>query len=244
MRLTDDIYASTIRYYKQYLTPSGEQTAPESTESHTDEPAVLLDLSFGMRQKEEKGTYLDKVRAEKNKNNQNNDLQDHSGRLTKRLVAAKSKEEVHSILADAYKNLGDALKAAAGGDEKALEIVKRINKLIRRANRKVRDLSKEDELRRKEKSAKKKELEQLAKQLELELKQKIEERKKRERKYLKDANEKEKPKHPPAIQSSATLNIKMQALMHRMALSTTSAPAPQPSISPESSTESAEPADE
>ena len=222
MRLTDDIYASTIRHYKQYMTPPEGQGASESETTLSEEPAVLLDLSFGMPKKDEKTNYLNSIRANKNNDVKNGDLQDHSSRLTRRLVAAKSREEVHSILSEAYKNLGEALRAAAGGDEKAQEIIKRINKLIRRANRKVRDLTKEDELRRKESKAKKDELEQLAKQLELELKQKIAERKKRERKYLKDANpQNDKTKHQRGIHPNATLSIKIQALLHQMAYSKT-----------------------
>ena len=58
MRLTDGIYASTIRYYKQFTHTQEDQAEPESENSLFEEPAVLLDLSLGMRKKDEKYTLL------------------------------------------------------------------------------------------------------------------------------------------------------------------------------------------
>ena len=215
MRLTDDIYASAAGHYKSYMTPAKSKTATSGAADPDEEPAVLLDLTSAARKKDEKNDSLSSIRAGKNAETKSSDVQDHSGRLTKRLVAAKSREEVQAILSEAYKNMGEVLRAAAGGDEKALEILKRLNKLIRRANRKVRDLTKEDELRRKEKKAKKDELEQLAKQLELELKQKQSERKKRERKYLRDVYpQSEKQRNKWGAHQNATLHIKTLTLMH------------------------------
>ena len=190
-------------------------TAETLLESLFEEPPVFLDLSFDALNNMDS---LSKTFGASNSNSENavnkgNGLIDQSGRLTKMLVAAKSKGEVQNIMSRAYENLGEAIKAAASGDSDAMEVVRRLNKLIRRANRKFRDLTKESEVRDKQKRAEKKELEQLAQQLKEELKRKIAERKQREKKYLRDADSKEGGKKPPPIgPSAAAIEAKMLQL--------------------------------
>ena len=123
---------------------------------------------------------------EPDENGKSSNLEDPTRRLTRMLVAARTINEVHSVLSEAFKKMGDIIQAAASGDEDARRILGRLNKLIRRATRKVSDLNKEDQTRIKEANARKKEIEQLARQLELELKQRIAERKRREKGYLRD----------------------------------------------------------
>ena len=220
VRMTDGYYTSVLCGFGQKKSPQENNTASRNTAgaSQDEEPAVLLDLSAFKKSEKTDETNL-KFAADKTESGSGN-LDDASGRLTRRLVAAKTREEVHSILSEAYKNLGDALSAAAGGDDEALEIVRRLNKLIRRANRKVGDLTKEDDIRRREKSAKKKELEQLAEQLKQELKRKIAERKRREKKYLKDADKKDGATKPAVEKiSTSALDARIHILTHQMALS-------------------------
>ena len=195
MVLTDCAYASALRCFEQKQPTSKAAASSTDAQDVFDEPAVLLNLSFDARSKDANKANSKDLKAlhfEKKNEGKSSGVEDYSGRLTQRLVAAATREEVHAILSEAFKNLGKAIQAAAGGDKDAAEVVRRLNKLIRRANRKVRDLSKEEEIRRREKRAERKELELLEKELERELKRKIAERKKRERQYLKDAHPNDK----------------------------------------------------
>ena len=142
---------------------------------------------------------------------------DHSGRLTRQLVAAQFQSEVYSIITEAHKNLADWLRAAAGGDGKAMAVIKRLNKLIRRASRKVGDLNKEDLVRQKRQRAERKEQENIAQQLRAELRRKTEERKKREKGYLRDEQRigTIQP-HFPKPMSPAELEAKILALSAAM----------------------------
>ena len=219
MKLTDDLQTAHAWGTANNFRSSENQTAASAAAAFFEEPEVLLELSFYAVNKDSNektlGTNLKYNKADKNSSG----VEDHSGRLTRRLVNAKSTMEVQAVLAGAYKNLGDALQAAAGGDEKAMEVVRRLNKLIRRANRKVRDLNKEEDIRQRQKKAEKKELEQLKRELEEELKRKIAERKQRERKYLRDVNPpNKKPVHPIAVPSAAALQARMQAYARIAAL--------------------------
>ena len=196
MKLNNDMRVQVARRYEQFITASDEQESA-ATDSATsqdsarlqEEPAAVLELSFGVLGKDEKNLFpgIGKGdKASKPQDKKGSGINDSSGRLTKMLVSAKSKAEVQAVLSQAYHDLGEALKSATGGDQKAMDVVRRLHKLIRRANRKFKDLTKEEEISRKQKKAKKDELEQLAKQLEEELKRKIAMRKQREKKYLND----------------------------------------------------------
>ena len=113
-------------------------------------------------------------------------IDDPTRKLTRRLVAASNINQVHTVLSEAYKAMGEIIQAAAHGDEKAANILRRLNKLIRRATRKVRDLNHEEQLRMKETRAREKDIQELARQIEMELTRKYKERKLREKKYLQD----------------------------------------------------------
>jgi hypothetical protein len=117
-------------------------------------------------------------------------LTDNSGNLMSRLVRAQKQDMVRLVISEAYKSLGEWLKASMGGDskeaEKAFAVIKRLNRVIRRATRKVADLNKEDVVRRSQKRAEKKEREVEAKKFRAELKRRIAERKLRENSYLRE----------------------------------------------------------
>ena len=152
-----------------------------------EEPAALLELSFAARNLDAENGTLSNIHEKDDAKESDSKIDDPTYRLTRRLVTAKTINEVHSILFEAFKSLGDTIQAAATGDKKAQNVLRRLNKLIRRATRKVRDLGNEDEIRRKKEQARRKEIEHLARQLEQELKRKLEERKRREMRYLRDA---------------------------------------------------------
>ena len=218
LRLTNDIRTPNTGNNVQSSKQKEARESAKEPEKAFEEPAVLLELSFKPRGEDEKSKIFSAVRDKAETDKTAGGLDDASGRLTKRLVAAQSKEEVQTILAEAYKNLGEALKAAAGGDEEAIKVIKRLNKLIRRATRKVRDLDKENDLRQKTKKAEKEQLELLAKQLKDELKRRIEERKKREKNYLRDADKKDDDDRPPVIgrPSIAALEAKIMAISQQL----------------------------
>ena len=220
MKLTNELPVPSLWEFCHEPVQPQEQTVSEEEKTFLEEPAVILELSFESLNKgtKDKAFGVDNTVSKQNK--YINEVNDQSGRLTKMLIAAKSKEQVQAVLSQAYNNLGDALKAAAAGDKDAMDIVKRLNKLIRRAYRKTRDLMKEDDVRKKQKKAEKEKLEQLSRQLEIELRIKMTERKQREKKYLIDAyppnNKKQNPLHGF---SSVALDakIKMIELLSNMA---------------------------
>ena len=219
MKLENDLLMPTQWGSKQAPPPPQEQAEPEEEKQLFKEPAVILELSFESFYKSVNEKKPGADLAVPKQDSKGSGVDDHSGRLTKMLVAARSPEEVQAVLSQAYKNLGDALKAAAGGDEDAMAVVKRLHKLIRRANRKTRDLMKEGATRKKQKNAEREKLEQLSKQLELELKIKIAERKQREKKYLLDAHLPSNKKHNPLNGVSAAAleaKIRMIEMMYAM----------------------------
>ena len=224
MKLTDDYSMSRVVWDAglSVQTPE-EQAAQAGALLNYEDPAVLLDLSFDAlkfldfpineRDGSAKNKLFNMEFPDAKTENKGNGIEDSSGRLTKMLVAARSREEVQYIISKAYTNMGEALKAAAGGDEKAMDIVKRLNRLIRRANRKIRDLTKENDVRQKQKRAEKKELEQLSRQLKDELKRKIAERKQREKRYLFDTKQASNKKQYPITNFSiAALEAQMRML--------------------------------
>ena len=220
MKLNNDLTMPTQWDLKQEPPPTQEQTVPEEEDLFFKEPAAIVELSFESLYKNAKDKTSEIDLAVPKQDSKGSGVDDHSGRLTKMLVAAKSKEEVQAVLSQAYKNLGDALKAAAGGDKEAMAVVKRLHKLIRRANRKTRDLMKEDATRKKQKNAEKEKLEQLSKQLEIELKIKLAERKQREKRYLLDAhlpNNKKQNAAPGVSTAALEAKIRMIEMMYAMA---------------------------
>ncbi|MDR0324634.1 MAG: hypothetical protein LBI19_00890 [Oscillospiraceae bacterium] len=211
-------------------TAAAEQTAPAT--GFFDEPAAILDLTA---QEEAKNPWdlnqkqYEAAKAEKTAQPTGNGPADHSGRLTRRLVAARYQGEVYSIISEAYKNLSEWLQAAAGGDSNAMAAIKRLNRLIRRSSRKIGDLNKEDTLRDKQKRAEKAELELRAREIKAELRRIMAERKRREQTYLRDAQRTDDngPTFPKPL-SPAALEAKMLALataMGQMSAGTTAAAA-------------------
>ena len=169
--------------------------------------------------REEKDKFLASIRGEEKDGDNKSSLDDPTGRLTKRLVAANSRIVVQTILAEAYKSMGDIIQAAASGDKNAINVLRRLNKLIRRATRKFRELGNEEEIRQKKDRAQKKEIEELARQLELELKRKVAERKRREKKYLKDVKSENKNEGPliPGAPSGAAQAAQIKAMARQAA---------------------------
>ena len=213
MKLVNDLSNPTTWACEQgHLIGGTQGTLTEDTSQQVEEPAAILELSFDNLNKELKDKSSITGLSETISENKDSGIEDASGRLTRMLVAARTKEEVYEVLSQAYKNLGDALMAAASGDEKAMDIVRRLNKLIRRANRKNRDLAKESEVRKKQKRAEKEKLEQLSRQLRDELKRKIAERKQREKKYLSDSNQNNKTQQPRFSTSIAALEAQLRML--------------------------------
>jgi hypothetical protein len=144
---------------------------------------------------------------------------DISGALTSRLVLAQRQDNVRLIISEAYKSLGEWLKAAVDGEnaEQAFNVIRRLNRLIRRAIRKIADLNKEDLLRVEHKRAEKKAQEIEAKKIEAELKRRMAERKQRENGYLRGGNNKMgiSPNFPNPL-SLSELQAKIQALAAEM----------------------------
>ena len=146
---------------------------------------------------------------------------DDSGRLTRRLVSSSSQDEVRSLVSEAYHNLSELYQSAMGGgpeSAKAWAAIKRLNKLIKRAYRKISDLNREDTLRVRKRRAEKRQEEARAKQIKTELCRRIQERKTREKGYLRDAerkNELERQIGPDL--SPAALEAKFLALADSMA---------------------------
>jgi len=153
------------------------------------------------------------AREAENQNENNSGVDDPTRKLTRRLVAASNINQVHTVLSEAYKAMGEVIQAMAHGDENATNILRRLNKLIRRATRKVRDLNNEDQLKVKEARAREKEIQELARQIEMELKRKYKERKQREKKYLqdKDHDDNETTEIPSNISMPSSAQIKAMA---------------------------------
>ena len=201
MRLTGDTKAPAAFRSDQNRQFAEGQTAFVPDAADFEEPATLLELSFEARNSDKENSFIRSIREKDDNKTDGNGVDDPTRRLTRRLVAAKSVNEVYAVISEAYKSMGDILQAAAAGDKDAANILKKVKKLLSRATRKIRDLGKEEDLRRKERRAKQKEIEHLARQLEQELKRTLEKRKQREKKYLRDVEfEHNKPiSNPNAI---------------------------------------------
>jgi len=169
-----------------------------------EEPAATLELSDEALKNPRKTLTPEESRNNDTAANSSGGLIDDSGKLTRRLVAASTQEEVRLVLSDVYKNILSWQMAAAGGDEKAGAVVRRLNRLIRRCNRKIRDLNKEEAKLQQQQRAEKAKQEYLERKLREELKRAEKERKNRERQYLHDHDSpKDETKHPPRPSVSA-----------------------------------------
>jgi hypothetical protein len=107
-------------------------------------------------------------------------------------------------------------KLAAEGDEKAIAVVRKLNRLVSRGNRKIRDLNKEMVLRQRQEKAEEAEREQLAIRLRDELEQAERVRKQRERRYLQDSDENEDDEPAETGPSAVATEAKIRALAAAM----------------------------
>jgi hypothetical protein len=195
--------------------PERESVAPVLPALFEEEPAVTLELSKA-------------ARGEEAMTAGSTGPSDKSGDLTRRLVVAAYQGEVQAILSEAYENLSDWIKAAMSGGEdvgKAFAAIRRLNRLIQRCQRKVRDLDKEDVLRLKQARAEQKQEQLRAKQIEQELTKRIQERKKRERTYLRDTGEQGRDEKIPGMGLTPN-QLKAQIAAVAAALAQFSAPPP------------------
>ena len=152
---------------------------------------------------------------------------DNAGSLTQRLVAAQRQDSVRLVISEAYKSLGEWLKAAMSGEgqdaQKAFAVIKKLHRVIRRAIRKIADLNKEDALRAKQKQAEKKHQEFDARKFAAERKRRVSERKQREHTYLQGVFAKDNLPARPKPLSLSELQAKIQALAAEMTALATSA---------------------
>ena len=189
---------------------------PEQKPIVPEEPAVFLELSEDIFKKPWDSSLIEDKRNKAQEMNKDDGPIDDSRRLMRLLVAARSQQEVRSVLSEVAKRMLGWHMAAAQGDEKAAAVIRRLNKIMSRGNRKVRDLNKAEAMLRKQKRAEKAEQEHLAKKIKQELERAEKERKQRERKYLNEYDPENKHKGPPRP-SLAALEAKINALAHSMA---------------------------
>lgn len=120
-------------------------------------------------------------------------ITDPTGLLAKRLVAAEIQFAVHQVIGEANKaliNLRMALASCSPEDAvKIRGIIKKLDKLVSKGQAKVQNLQKEDVMRRQAQKAQQKKQEKRAEEIKKELRAQMKERKRKERKYLKEAEE-------------------------------------------------------
>ena len=190
MKLNNDVKALaawTQRQNTQQAKGTNEKN-PEKLLAADKDPAAILELSFNAANEDKRNSILEaleKMRPQESDGSKSG-VDDPTRGLTRRLVAARTTIQVQNVLRDAFKAMGDLIKAAASGCDDADAILRRLQRLIRRATRKVRDLQNEDDIRRKEAQARQREMENLARMYEEELRRRIAERRRREEGYLRD----------------------------------------------------------
>jgi len=172
----------------------------------SDESAAILDLTKEALEKREIiGSKKDeRAEAAEAAEEEGEDVRpsDETRKLTRMLVAAKSPDEVQSVLMDTYNHMREWQKLASTGDKEAIKVVRKLNRLVSRGNRKISDLNKEMVMQQRQQRAEKAERNQEARRLENELKEAQRERKARERRYLQerdDDNEDEESEFGPTM---------------------------------------------
>jgi len=201
---------------------SGLDKQDEEITSWHRESATMLDLSQDTRDKFGNMTALKQERAERTEAAEEGDdgrPADETRRLTRMLVAAKSPDEVQSVLAETYNHMREWQALAASGDKKALSVVRKLNRLVSRGNRKIRDLNKEQVMLIRQQKAEKAEQKQIAERLRFELEQAERVRKQRERRYLQeqDGNDDDDDEPDEMGPSMAATEAKIRALAAAMA---------------------------
>ncbi len=141
---------------------------------------------------------------------------DSSGALNKRLVAALSQMEVQQVISSASKDLISLRVAAAmcsdKDDAQAIKaIVRKLEKIVTRGQRKIRDLTQEEGMQQKEIQARQRKEEQRADEIKKELREYIRERKRREKKYLRETEEKQNASNPAQASPPGTQNQELDA---------------------------------
>jgi len=201
---------------KKQNTPAVEKEPAEKTKppDNSSDQLYILDLS-GINNKNETSTYQndnsaaflerlkeiqEKLGNKKLKENERAEAaedeegegerpSDETRKLTRMLVAAKTPDEVQSVLMDTYGHMREWQKLASQGDKEAIKVVRKLNRLVSRGNRKITDLNKEMVMHQRQQRAEKAERNQEARRLENELKEAQRERKARERRYLQDRDD-------------------------------------------------------
>ena len=169
---------------------SGINSKNEQNTYQADKSAVWLDLTKEAKEKLEnkKLSENERVEAEEAEGEEPRPSDD-TRKLTRMLVAAKTQDEVQSVLMDTYNHMRDWQKLASTGDKEAIKVVRKLNRLISRGNRKISDLHKEMITHQRQQRAEKAENKREAQRLENELKEAQRERKARERRYLQERDD-------------------------------------------------------
>ena len=188
-----------------------------------DEPAAFLELSQEAKERLQSKPIIENNRAGDVESGEEVRPSDETRRLTRMLVAAKSPDEVQSVLMDAYSHMKEWQKLASAGDKEAIKVVRKINRLISRGNRKISDLNKEIVMHQRQQRAENAEKNQEARRLENELKEAQRERKARERRYLQERDNKNETKETDFGPSMQGTEAKIRQLASAMAALKTNA---------------------
>jgi len=205
---------------------SGINSQEEQKSKQADEDATILELSKESQKKLKEKALNENERAEAAETDEDGDAarpEDKTRSLTRALVLAKTRDQVQSVLADAYDHMREWQGLAATGDKEAIKVVRKIGRLIARGNRKITDLNKEIVLHQKQQKAEANEKKQEAKRLELELKEALRERKARERRYLQERDDSNNDEEESQIgPTMAETEAKIRQLSAQMAALKTS----------------------
>ena len=211
------VLLQAIQENSQEMSAQAAQQAEDAAVLLDEEPSEVLQLSPNALKNPWDEMFSEDKRAQNAALNKNEGPPDESHRLTRMLVAARTQIEVQSVISEVYKHMQGWQMAAANGDEKAIAVIRRLNKLISRGNRKVRDLGKEQDMRERQKRAEKAKQEHLERKIKDELKRAERERKQREQGYLHERDTYQSS-GPVLLQpSKSAIEAKMMALAEAMA---------------------------
>jgi len=172
------------------LDVSGLNNKQEQKANVTDEAATILELTKEAQKKFENKALKESERTEAaDEEGETPRPDDNTRSLTRALVAAKTRDQVQSVLTDVYDHMREWQGLAATGDKEAIKVVRKLQKLIARGGRKIKDLNEEIVMHQRQQKAEEMQKKQEAKRLELELKEALRERKARERRYLQERDD-------------------------------------------------------
>jgi len=179
-------YVPPPNNFSYSLTPQESSSEEQNTYFH-DEIAAFLELTKEAQEKLENKTVDENERSEKaDEEGEAPRPDDNTRSLTRALVAAKTRDQVQSVMTDVYDHMREWQALAAAGDKEAIKVVRKLQKLIARGGRKIKDLNEEIVMDQRQRKAEANEKKQEAKRLEIELKEALRERKARERRYLQE----------------------------------------------------------